>query len=280
MLGESPSVSFALGFYPSFFMPRQKENNKLKRPTLFESIRENALYAAEFLLIMVMMFVIAYVFEVIARKHSGDREKIFSTRKIAVIGVFSAIAFVLHILDFPLPFAPEFYKLDFSEIPVLVGAYAFGPAAGVMIELVKIVLKLAIKGTTTAFVGDLANFVVGCSFVLPAAIVYHFRKTRTQAIIACCVGTAAITAFGTMFNAVYLLPAFSALYGTPMETLIAMGTAINPAIKDVFTFVLFAVAPLNLLKGASVSLVTMLVYKKLSPIMKYGVKSRSSRRAS
>ena len=235
---------------------------------LLQSVAENAAYVAEFAAIIVAMFLIAYFFEKLAKKRTGDTERVLTTRKIAVIGVFSAIAVILHLFDFPVPFAPGFYKLDFSEIPVLIGAFAFGPVTGVMCEFIKILLKLVIKGTTTAFVGDLANFVVGCSFVLPAAIIYHFKKTKTGALIACFVGTVCITVCGTLLNAVYLLPAFAALYGTPMENLIAAGTAINPRITDVTSFVILAVAPMNLLKGSLVSLADILVYKKLSPILK------------
>ena len=237
---------------------------------LFADLSGNIIYVLEFLLIIFAMFFIAYAIEKIAKKRTGDTERILSTRKITVIAVFAAIATVLHIFDFALPFAPPFYKLDFSEIPVLICGFAFGPVAGVMTEFIKILLKLVVKGTSTAFVGDLANFVVGCSFVLPASIVYHFVKTRKGAVLACITGTVVITVCGSVLNAVYLLPAFSALYGMPMEKLIGMGTAVNASITDVRTLVLYAVAPLNLIKGLSVSGVTMLVYKKLSPALKHG----------
>lgn len=238
---------------------------------LLQSVAENAVYVAEFAAIIVAMFLIAYFFEKRAKKKAGDTERVLTTRKVAVIGVFSAIAMILHVFDFPVPFAPPFYKLDFSEIPVLIGAFAYGPVTGVMIEFIKILLKLVVKGTSTAFVGDLANFVVGCSFILPASVIYHYKKTRKNAIVACLVGTLTITVCGTLLNAVYLLPAFAALYGTPMENLIAAGTAINPRITNVTSFVILAVAPMNLLKGGLVSLVDLLVYKKLSPILKGNV---------
>ena len=99
------------------------------------------------------MVLIAYFTERFERKRSGNRERILTTRKIALIGVFSAIAAVLHMLDFPIPFAPSFYKMDFSEIPALIGAFAFGPVAAVMIEFCKIVLKLLFKGTSTRLCG-------------------------------------------------------------------------------------------------------------------------------
>lgn len=238
-----------------------------------ENVAKNTLFAAEFLLIIVAIFLVALALEKLAdRKNGTKKERDFSTRKIAVMGMFSAIAMILHLLDFPLPFAPFFYKLDFSELPVLIGAFAFGPVAGVVIEAVKILLKLFIKGTSTAFVGDLANFVIGCSFILPASTIYYFKKSKKSAITGCIIGTLILTLFGTAFNAVYLLPAFSRLYGMPLESILAMGSKVNKLMTDgsIVSFVICCVAPMNLIKGGAVSVVTMLIYKPLSPIIKAG----------
>lgn len=237
---------------------------------LFQNVADNLLFVLEFLLVIASLLVAALLLEKLAQKKSGVKEKIFTTRKIAVIGMFSAIAAVLMLFEFPLPFAPAFYELDFSELPILVGTFAFGPVAGVMMEFVKILLKLLFKGTSTAFVGDLANFAVGCSLILPASVVYSFKKNKKGAVLACVAGTLCITVFGTAFNAVYLLPAFSKLYNIPLDSLLAMGTEVNSLVKEgsIVSFVAACVAPMNLLKGASVSLVTMLIYKPLSPIIK------------
>lgn len=239
---------------------------------LFRNVAENAMYVLSFLVIIVVIFMAAVLLEKAARKKNGVKEPIFSTRKVAVIGMFSAVAMLLHLFDFSLPFAPPFYKLDFSELPILVGTFAFGPAAGVMMEFIKILLKLCVKGTSTAFVGDLANFVIGCSFILPASVLYVFRKNKKTAIIACITGTLIMTVFGTAFNAVYLLPAFSRLYGLPLENLLAMGSEVNPWVQEgsIVSFVAACVAPLNLIKGTSVSVATMLIYKPLSPVIKTG----------
>lgn len=237
---------------------------------LFQNVADNLAYVMGFLLVIVLLFVVAFLLEKAAQKKNGISEKTFTTRKTAVIGMFSAIAAILMLFEFPLPFAPAFYELDFSELPILVGTFAFGPVAGVMMEFVKILLKLLFKGTTTAFVGDLANFAVGCSFILPASVIYSFRKNKKGAVTACVMGTLCITVFGTAFNAVYLLPAFSKLYGIPLDSLLAMGTEVNGLVKEgsIVSFVAACVAPMNLIKGTSVSLVTMLIYKPLSPIIK------------
>jgi len=187
------------------------------------------------------------------------------TRRLCIIAICSAIATVLHILDFPLLFlAPEFYKLDFSELPVMLCGFYLGPSAAVVCEALKILLKLLTKGTSTAFVGDFANFAVGCSLILPAVILYHTKKSRTSAVLGLVIGTAVLTVFGSLFNAVYLLPKFSQLYGMPLDAIIGMGSKINGSITTLSTFVLFAVAPLNLIKGVSVSLLTLLLYKRVA----------------
>jgi riboflavin transporter FmnP len=187
------------------------------------------------------------------------------TRRLCLIAICGAIASILHIFDFPLPFlAPGFYKLDFSEVPVMLCGFYLGPSAAVTCEAVKIILKLLLKGTSTAFVGDFANFAVGCSLVLPAAIVYHTKKTRKSAVLGLLTGTAVLTAFGSAFNGIYLIPKFSELYGLPLSSIVEMGTAINGSITSLFTLVLFAVVPLNLIKGAAVSVLTLLLYKRVA----------------
>lgn len=238
---------------------------------LFQKAAENAPYVVGFVVIIALLFAAAVLVERAARKKNGVPQ-LSGARKAAMIGMFSAVAMILMLFDFPVPFAPGFYKLDFSELPILIGAFAFGPSAGVMMEFIKILLKLFIKGTSTVFVGDLANFVVGCSFILPASVLYEFRKSKKTAVIACAAGTLFMTLFGTAFNAVYLLPAFAALYGMPLENILAMGAGVNPLVKEgsIVSFVAACVAPMNLIKGLSVSVVTLLIYKPLSPIIKTG----------
>ena len=241
---------------------------------LFSSVAQNVSFVLEFLAVIAALFAAALLLEKAAQKKRGVKEPVFGTRKVAMIGMFSAIAMILMLFEFPLPFAPSFYELDFSELPILIGTFAFGPAAGVMMEFVKILLKLFVKGTSTAFVGDLANFAVGCSFIIPASVVYAFRKTKKSAIGACITGTLIMTVFGTAFNAVYLLPAFSELYGMPLSAILEIGTEVNPLVREgsIVSFVTACVAPLNLIKGTSVSIITLLIYKPLSPIIKTGHK--------
>ena len=114
--------------------------------------------------------------------------KIFDARGIAQIGVLSAIAAILMVVEIPLWFAPGFYKIDLSELPVLIGGFAMGPIAGIIIELIKILLYLVIHGSSTGGVGDLANFILGCSFVVPAVLIYKKQKSKKGAIIGMSIG--------------------------------------------------------------------------------------------
>ena len=191
------------------------------------------------------------------------------TRKLVEIGMLGAIATVLMLFEFPIPFiAPPFYELDFSEVPVLVGAFALGPIAGATIELVKILINLLINGTATAFVGEIGNYLLGCSFIIPAALIYKKKKSKKTALAAMIVGTIVMTVFGCILNAYVLLPTYAAAFGMPIDAIIGMGSAINGNISDVMTFVIIAVAPFNIIKGIVVSVITLLIYKHISPILK------------
>lgn len=194
-------------------------------------------------------------------------KSVFEIRNVAQIGVLGGIAFILMTIEFPLWFAPGFYRLDVSELPVLIGSFAMGPLAGILIEMIKVLLYFFIHGSSTAGVGDFANFIFGCSLAVPGAIIYQRRKSRRNALIGLAVGTLAMTAVGAILNAYVLLPVYSTAFHMPMEALIQMGTAVNPAINGLWAFILLAVVPFNLFKGILVSCLTMLLYKSVSPIL-------------
>ena len=227
---------------------------------LWTQIAENLSFVLTCAAIVVGLALLAKLSE----KYLPELRKVTPARRVSIISICAAIATVLHILDFPLPFlAPGFYKLDFSELPVLLCGFYLGPCATVVCEAIKILLKLLLKSTSTAFVGDLANFVVGCSFVLPATIWYHLHKSKHSAIIGLILGTICMSVFGTAFNAVYLLPRFAVMYGISLDAIVAMGQQVNASITSVSRLVLFAVVPFNILKGVITSLVTFLLYKRL-----------------
>ena len=190
-----------------------------------------------------------------------------STKVIAKVGVLAAVATLLMLLDFPLWFAPSFYKLDFSEVPVLLGAFALGPAAGAMIELVKILLNFVLNGTDTGGIGEIGNLLIGLSFIVPAGYIYKKHKSFKSAILGMVVGTISLALVGAFFNYFLLLPVYSKIYGAPIQAFIDMAKALNPAITDLKTFIMYAVVPFNILKGIVTSAMVMLIYKKLSPIL-------------
>lgn len=228
---------------------------------LWLEVKENAAFVLGCAVIVTALGLLARL----AERSMPEKRKVSPARRVSIVGICAAIAAVLHILDFSLPFiAPEFYKLDFSELPVLLSGFYLGPSAAVACEGVKILLKLLFKGTSTAFVGDFANFFVGCCFVLPATIWYHLHKSRYGAVLGLILGTLVMTLLGTAFNAVYLLPKFSQLFGLEMETIIGMGAMINGKVTNVATFVMICVAPLNLLKGTVVSFLTLILYKRVA----------------
>lgn len=191
------------------------------------------------------------------------KEKLLTTKNVVVMGMFSALAAVLMLFEIPLPFiAPSFYGLDLAEVPILVGTFALGPVAGVIMEVVKVLIKLVMKPTSTGFVGELANIAIGCSLVVPAGLIYHLKKTKKGAMVGMVIGAIFMAVAGVVINAVVMLPFYSNFM--PLETIIAAGAAINPAVSNIWTFAIICVGPFNLLKGAVVSVITSLVYKRIS----------------
>lgn len=199
-------------------------------------------------------------------ERTQNRSKLRTTVQIGMLGAVSA---VLMLLSFPVPFlVPPFVKMDFSELPVLIGAFAMGPVAGVFIELIKNLLNLVLNGSTTGGIGELSNFVIGCAFVVPAGLIYRRNKTKKSALIGMGCGTVFMAALGCLSNAFVMFPLYSTVMGIPMEQFVAMGTAINSAVDNLFTFIILCMAPFNLMKGIVISLITFLLYKRLRVLLK------------
>ena len=194
------------------------------------------------------------------QKSTGKKLALSTLTKIALL---AAVAGVLMLFEAPLWFAPSFYKLDLSELAVMVGALSMGPAAGAMIELIKILLNFVLNGTITGGVGEFANFLIGCSFVVPAAWIYRRQRNIKGMLLGMAAGIVCMVLLGSVINYFILLPVYATVFGQPLEFFIQMGNALNPAIVDLKTFILFAVAPFNLLKGIIISALTFLLYRKL-----------------
>ena len=188
--------------------------------------------------------------------------KLATLLKIAILG---AISFLIMMVDFPLWFAPSFYELDFSDVPALIGAFSLGPLAGIIIELIKNILNVALTGSITGGIGEIANFLIGAIFVGTAGIIYKKNKTRKSAIIGMALGTLLMALLGSALNYFVLLPLYSKIM--PIETILDLASAVNSIVVDLKTLVIYTVFPFNLLKGFLVSLLTIPLYKRLSKVL-------------
>ena len=185
----------------------------------------------------------------------------------ARVAVLTAIAAVLMLWEFPLWFAPGFYKLDVSEAVILMGGFALGPGAAILIEFLKNLINILLNGTTTAYIGEMANFITGCAFVVPAAVIYKYHKNKKSALISMVAASLSLMVIGSLLNYFVLIPAFSRFYNLPVEDIIGMGAAVNPLVTDLKSLVVWAVAPFNLVKGVLCSTLAMLLYKRVSKIL-------------
>lgn len=198
------------------------------------------------------------------------QNRVLNVKNMVLIGMFGALSAVLMFFQVSVPFVPPFYKVDFCEVPALIGGFAMGPVAGVIIEAVKIILKLVTQGTETMYVGELANFLSGISFVVPAALIYKVWRTKKGAMAGLAVGVVVLVAMSVVANVYLTLPFYGKVAFGGVENIIAMGTKLNGNIKDMMTFVIFAIVPFNLLKGIVVSVITALVYKRVSVVIRMG----------
>ncbi len=203
--------------------------------------------------------------EAITNKQTSTRR--VNVRNLVKIALLAASATLLMLFEIPLWFAPSFYEIDLSEVAVLIGAFAMGPLAGVMIEAIKIILNLLINGTITAGVGEFANFLIGCSFILPAALIYRSKKTIRFAIVGMAVGAILMAVIGSVLNAYVLLPVYAGIFAMPISALVEMGSKVNAGITDLRSFILLAVVPFNLLKAFLSGAITLLLYKRVSPLL-------------
>lgn len=189
--------------------------------------------------------------------------KKMSVKMMTKIAMLSVIAFILYFLEIQVPIFPGFLKIDISDLPALIGAFALGPIAGIAIEAIKNILHLL--RTTTGGVGEIANFVIGIALVIPAALIYKRAKTKSGAIIGLTVGVITMAVMGGLANYFFLIPFYTNFM--PIDAIVGMGTAVNPNINSVVTLILYGIVPFNLFKGLIISVVTMMLYKRISPIL-------------
>lgn len=186
-------------------------------------------------------------------------------RRITVTAMFAAIATILMYFEMPVPFMPPFLKIDPSAIPILIGSFILGPAAGMAMVFIKAFVHFF--STTTGGVGELADFIITSAFVMTASIIYRRHHTKRGAALACIGGTVALAVVGVLANKFLLLPFFSSVM--PMEAIFKACAKVNPLIRDTNTYLLYGALPFNLIKGTVISLLTFPVYKRMSSHIKH-----------
>ncbi len=191
-------------------------------------------------------------------------KKTISIKSLTIIAMLAAISTVLMFLSFSIPLFPIFLKLDFSEVPALIAAFSLGPFAGVSVVFIKNLINLLF--TSSGGIGEFANFLIGSFFVFSAGLVYQKFKTRKGAILSMTVGTVIMSIVGTVANYYILMPLYTLIM--PIDSIVNMFKSINPYADTMLKIMFMTIAPFNLLKGFIVSLITFLIYKKLSPIIK------------
>lgn len=197
------------------------------------------------------------------QKPIEKRRKRSTLRYITATAVLSALSTVLMMLSFSVPFMPSFLKLDFSELPALIASFSMGPVSGVLVCLIKNLLNLPFS--TTGGVGELCNFLLGACFVLPAGLIYRFRKNRRAALLAALLG-ALVMAFASLpLNYFISYPMYMKFL--PLEQIIGLYQAIFPGVNGLFQCLLIFNVPFTFLKGLLDTILTFLVYKRISPLI-------------
>lgn len=189
------------------------------------------------------------------------------TRDLTLIGMLGALCCVLMHFDFPLPFMPPFMAFDFAGIVEMIGGFVMGPVQAVGIIAIKLLLKLATKGTDSAFTGEIQNFILSCAYVLPAVILYHRRKTKKTAMLGMGIGSVICSIIAVLTNLYMIIPFYMTLMGLDMDYFVQWCATTNPLIKDVATMALIGILPFNLVKCGINTACTMAIYKRLSPAL-------------
>lgn len=192
--------------------------------------------------------------------------KQFSLKQLLTITLMAVISFIIMFLEMPIPIFPEFLKVDISDLPALITGIALGPVAGILVELFKNLLHLL--RTSTMGVGELANFLVGAALILPPSLMYKKKPELKTLAIGLVAGILLMGVVGGLANYFILLPFYEKAMGFPMAAIVGMGSAVNPAIKDTFSLILYAIVPFNILKGIIVTLFSLALYKRVVPLVK------------
>lgn len=191
-----------------------------------------------------------------------------NVRKIAFIGLMGAVSSVLMLMRFPIPFMPPFLSFDLSGVMEIIGGLMFGPIEALCIIVIKILLQLMMQGSLSLGTGEVQNFLLSSAYVLPAVLIYHRKKTKKSAIIGMTVSCCVVAVVAVLTNLYLIIPFYVKLFGMTMEDIIAMCSAVNPAMKDTVGLVIFGLIPFNLIKYGATSVITFMIYKRLSGVIR------------
>lgn len=189
-----------------------------------------------------------------------------NVRAITVTAIMSALGAVLMMIEFPIPIIPSFIKLDFSELPALITSFAYGPAWGILVCLIKNVIHLFLGSTMG--IGEASNFILGAVFVGVAGLIYKKNKNKKFALISCLIASAVMAVFSVFSNYFIVYPLYIKVLGMTEEMIIGMYTAILPAADNLFKAILIFNLPFNFAKGLINALLCFILYKRLSPVLK------------
>lgn len=191
-----------------------------------------------------------------------------SLKNIAKVSILAALGAILMLIKIPLFFAPNFISLDLAEIPSLLASFSMGPILGFVTVVLKNLINIIINGSDTFFVGELSNIIVNGTFVIVAGIIYKHKKTFSNAIFSLVIATILMTLVATTSNYFFIFPFYAKLYGAPLSYFVEATHAINPLVNSYLDLMIFAIVPFNLIKGTIISILTCLIYKHVSPILK------------
>ena len=190
------------------------------------------------------------------------------TRYIVNVAILSALAGVLMFFEFPLPIAPSFYKVDLSDVAVLIGGFALKAPAAIVISFMKVMISIILNGTSTAFVGEFAAFIMDSVFGFVASLIYQKEHTKKGAIKSLIFGTLALTIIGAFVNYYLMIPAYVKFMNIPLDAILSLGSTVNKNVNSLLTLIIFCTVPFNIVKGIIISIVTYLLYKRISPLLK------------
>jgi riboflavin transporter FmnP len=194
--------------------------------------------------------------------------KRLSARELTLIALLGVLSYLLMLIRFPLPFMPPFMDFDFAAVPELLGTFLLGPVPGLFIIAIKLLLKTATTGSSSAFTGELINFVLNASFVLIAWFIYRLKKTRRMALVSMIVATVCTAVIACIANVYFIIPLYARLFGFDMDAVIGMTQAVNPNINSVSTLVIIGILPFNIIKNGIATAIVFLVYKRIVKVLR------------